>query len=211
MLASEDRVVKRGRLGRAALELVVVFVGVTAAFFVESYRGELDQREQLHQATDGIIAELRQHEVRAREHADSISSRIQAWNSAEAEGRKAIPAFYLIPGATHPPTPAWDAAVSSGVASLYEPALRLELGYFYAEFVGISDNYVRRLEFIEREVMPRARVGPEPFYDSSDRLLPEFAVEMDLLDDFRADLIRVSEWAGSLRAELEAADVGGPS
>ncbi|HUG27694.1 MAG TPA: hypothetical protein VMK53_05290 [Gemmatimonadales bacterium] len=49
---------------------------------------------------------------------------------------------------------------------MYEPALRLELGCFYAEFVGINDNYVRRLEFIEREVLPRARVGPEPFYDA---------------------------------------------
>jgi hypothetical protein len=197
--------VKRGGLGRAALELVVVFVGVTTAFFVEGYRAELDQREQLRQVTVGIIAELGHYEARGGEHADSIASRIQAWNSAAAEGRKAIPAFYLVPGATHPPTPAWDAAVSSGVASLYEPALRLELGYFYAEFVGIHDNYVRRLEFIEREVLPRARVGPEPFYDSSDRLRPEFAVEMDLLEVFRADLVRVSEWAGRLRADLEAA------
>jgi hypothetical protein len=207
---SEDGVVGR-RLGRAALELVVVFVGVTAAFFVEGYRGELDERAQLRQATDGIIAELRQHESRAREHADSIQSRLEAWKSAEGSGRKAVPAFYLIPGATHPPTAAWDAAVSSGVVSLYEPSLRLELGYFYAEFVGISDNYVRRLEFIEREVMPRAREGAEAFYDSADRLRPECAVEMDLLDAFRGDLVRVSEWAGRLRAELEAENSGGAS
>jgi hypothetical protein len=95
--------------------------------------------------------------------------------------------------------------------NLYEPSLRLELGYFYAEFVGISDNYVRRLEFIEREVMPRARVGAEAFYDSTGRLRPEFAVEMDLLDTFRGDLIRVSEWAGRLRTELEAENSGGAS
>ena len=211
MTNSKDGLVQRGRLGRAVVELVVVFVGVTAAFFVEGYRGKLEQREQLRQATDGIITELRQHEARAREHADSISSRINAWTSDAAAGRKAVPAYYLIPGATHPPTAAWDAAVASGVASLYEPALRLELGYFYAEFVGISDNYVRRLEFIEREVLPRARTGPGAFYDSSDRLLPEFAVEMDLLGDFGADLIRVSEWAGRLRARLELAGSGGAS
>jgi hypothetical protein len=32
---------------------------------------------------------------------------------------------------------------------------------------------------------------------------------MDLLDAFRGDLIRVSEWAGMIRSELEAEDVGG--
>ncbi len=33
-------------------------LGVSAAFFVEGYRQQLDQAQQLRQATSGIIAEL---------------------------------------------------------------------------------------------------------------------------------------------------------
>ena len=39
-------------------ELAIIFLGVSAAFFVEGYRQQLDQAQQLRQATSGIIAEL---------------------------------------------------------------------------------------------------------------------------------------------------------
>ena len=189
---------------RGLAELVVIFVGVTAAFFVEGYRSDLDQREQLSQVTEGILVELRRHEVRSREHADSIAARLSAWHSADSDGKRAIPGFYVIPGAPYPPTPAWDAAVSSGVASLYEPSLRRELGYYFSEFVGIHVNYARRLSFIEIEILPRARSGPDAFYDPTGALLPRFATEMELLQDFANDLLRLTELATTLRVQLEA-------
>mgnify|MGYP000110661340 CR=1 FL=1 len=125
-------------------------------------------------------------------------------SAAEQAGQRAIPGYFIIPGAPRPPTAAWDSAVSSGVASLYAPDLRLELSYFYTELVGIHDNYVRRLEFTEREILPRAEVGPDAFYDSTGRLRPEFAVEMRLLADFGHDLRHFGTLAGSLRSRLEA-------
>ncbi len=203
---SFDPVAWQDRFRRGLLQLVTIFVGVTAAFFVEGYRSDLDQQEQLELVTSGLIVELGRHEVRSMEHADSIRSRIAAWQSADSAGRHAVPAYYVIPGAPYPPTAGWDAAVSSGVASLYEPSIRLELGYYFAEFVGIHDNYIRRLAFIESEVLPRARFGPDSFYDSTGSLRPEFATEMDLLADFAADLAGLSEWAGRLRTKLESSE-----
>lgn len=198
-------VIKPGssRVRRGLAELVVIFLGVTAAFFVEGYRNDLDQREQLRQVTEGILVELRRHEVRSKEHVDSIAARLSAWRSADLEGSRAIPGFYVIPGAPYPPTPAWEAAVSSGVASLYEPSLRRELGYYFSEFVGIHANYARRLTFIESEILPRARSGPDAFYDPVGDLLPRFATEMELLQDFANDLLRLTEWATTLRVQLE--------
>lgn len=196
----------QSRFRRGLLELLTIFVGVTSAFFVEGYRSDLEQQEQLRLATSGLVAELGRHEVRSMEHADSIRFRIAVWQSADSAGRGAVPAYYIIPGAPYPPKAAWDAAVSSGVASLYDPSLRLELGYYFAEFVGVHDNYTRRLAFIESDVLPRARSGPDSFYDSSGSLLPQFATEMGLLADFAADLAELSEWAGTLRTRLESLD-----
>ena len=193
-----------GRLRRLVAELLVIFVGVTAAFFVERYRSDLDQREQLRQVTDGLLAELRGNEVASKALGDSIAARLSAWRSADSKGQHAVPGFYIIPGAPYPPTPSWDEAVSSGVARLYEPSIRRDLGYYFSEFVGIQENYARRLSFIEREILPRARSGPDAFYDSSGSLIPQFATEMDLLQDYANECLRLAEMAKALRIQLEA-------
>lgn len=187
------------------MELLVIFAGVTSAFFVESYRERLGQQEDLRQAAAGILAELRRYEERTLEHAEAIEMANRRWLAAvEAAGAEPLPDLYRIPGAPYPPTAAWDAAVSSGVASQFEPDFRLRLGYYYTEFLGTHVNYVRRLEFIEREVMPRAREGPSAFRTASGELLPAFAVEMRLYEEFGEDLRALSRAAGELADELAA-------
>ncbi len=125
---------RRSRALRYVAELLTVFAGVTAAFLLDECRGRAAEREALDQARDGIVAELGRYKVRALEHADGITESIDRWRRANRTGQRTVPDLYRIPGATHPPTAAWDAAVSSGVANLFEPELRLQLGYFYTEF-----------------------------------------------------------------------------
>lgn len=202
MTQSEPRHRRRGWIKRAAGELLIIFVGVTAAFIVEGYRQELSQRAEVRQATEGILTELRRYQVRSVEHADSLSVRLERWRAADSVGQQAVPGYYRIPGGSHPPTAAWDAAISSGVASLFDPELRLALGYFYTDFLGIHDNYVRRLMFIEREVLPRVEQGAEAFYQGDGRVRPEFLVEMSLLDEFGQDLRASSRQAAFLEEWL---------
>ena len=67
-----------------------------------------------------------------------------------------------------------ETTVASGLARLIEPKLRIELGYFYNEFIGIHDNYDRYNQFTEREVLPRIATGADSFYGPDGRLLPIF-------------------------------------
>ena len=189
---------------RTVAELLVIFVGVTAAFLVEGYRERLEDAQRLRQATAGIVTEMSHYATRSLEHADSIAARIEAWRAADRAGERAIPGYYRIPGAPKPPTAAWEATVASGVASLFEPELRLDLGYFYAEFLGVHDNYVRYLEFIEREILPRVASGPDAFYDPSGRLRPEFRAQMELLEEFGEDIRELGGAAAELRDRLAA-------
>jgi hypothetical protein len=87
---------------------------------------------------------------------------------------------------------------------MFDPELRLALGYFYAEFLGIHQNYVRRLEFIESVIIPTSKGGPSAFYDSSGRLQPEFQVQMSLLAEFGADIRRVAAEASRLEKWLRS-------
>ena len=192
----------RSRATRAIAELLIIFIGVTAAFLLQGYQEERDRADRLREATEGIITELARYQTRSLEHADSIAARIGRWKAADARGERAVPGYYRIPGAPRPPTAAWDAAVSSGVANQFDAALRLELGYFYTELAGIHENYVRYLAFMERDVLPRAEIGPQGFYDSSGRLLPEFRVQMQLLGEFGDQLRALAATAASLRSRL---------
>jgi hypothetical protein len=154
----------RPRLGWLVGELIVVFAGVSAAFVVESYRDSRNYAAEFRQALSGVTAELNRTETRAREFADGISAKVKEWEDADRSGRRAVPGYYRIPGATHPPIAAWNTMVSSGLARMIEPKLRTELGYFYSEFVGVHDNYDRYHQFTEREVLPRLAAGPDAFY-----------------------------------------------
>lgn len=189
-------------IGRLAAELVVIFIGVSAAFFVENYRENRQELEELDQAVDGIIFELGHYAERTLVHADAIRSEISRWETEVAAGLKAIPADYTIPGALRPPSPAWETSVASGTANLLEPTIRMELGWYYNEFVGVHANHVRQVEFSEREIRPRLLIGPDAFYAPDGTLLPRFQVHMDLLGTFGDDLRMTARWADSLRNVL---------
>ena len=55
------------------------------------------------------------------EFADSIDASLVAWRTSDQAGQRAIPGYFIIPGAPRPPTAAWNSAVSSGVANLSNP------------------------------------------------------------------------------------------
>jgi len=185
-------------------ELIVVFTGVSAAFVVENYRDNRNQVNEMHQAVAGIVAELTETETKSRKYSDAILADIARWEDADRAGKRAVPGYYRIPGAPHPPSAAWNSAVASGVARMLEPNLRRDLGYFYNEFVGIHDNYDRYNQFTERELLPKALLGADAFYGPDGRLLPAFRVHMDLQKEFAQDLRRLSTLSHDLRGRLEA-------
>ncbi|MDH3732765.1 MAG: hypothetical protein OEU54_04490 [Gemmatimonadota bacterium] len=190
------------RFGRSIAELFVIFVGVSAAFFVENYREGRQELQELEQAVDGLVFELGHYSERTLVHASAIERALGDWQAEDALGRRAIPGDYTIPGALRPPAPAWETTVASGTANLLEPTIRMELGWFYNEFLGIHDNHARQVEFSEREILPRATLGPDAFYGADGRVLPQFAVHMSLLEDFGTGLQRMARWADSLRNVL---------
>ena len=194
----------RSHLGWLAGQLLVIFLGVTAAFVVENYRENLSQREELRQAVAGLIADLERYEIRGVQFADGFDSAIEKWKVADRQGQRAVPGYYRIPGASHPPIAAWTTTVNSGIARMLEPTLRRDLGYYYNEFVGVHDNYDRYNQFTEREILPRLETGPDTFYGPDGKLLPMFRVHMDLQSEFAGELRKLSQMAHDLRLRLEA-------
>lgn len=193
----------RARVGWLGGQLLVIFLGVTAAFLVENYRESVSQRQELQQALAGIISELEHLETVSMRLADEFDSAIAAWAAADREGRRAVPGYYRIPGAPRAPAAAWNASVSSGITRMIEPKLRFDLGNFYNELVGIGENYERYAEFTEREILPRLVDGADAFYGPDGKIIPMFRVHMDLQSELARDLRGGGKVAGELRRRLE--------
>ena len=193
----------RSHVGWLASQLLVIFLGVTAAFLVENYREKESQREELRQSVAGLVTELQVYETRSKEYASAFAAAIDKWKEADRQGQRAVPGYYRIPGASHPPTSAWTTTVNSGIARMFDPQLRRELGYYYSEFIGIHDNYDRYNQFTEREILPRLTAGADAFYGPDGKLLPMFQVHMDLQTEFAGDLRRLGQMAHDLRVRLE--------
>ena len=203
MAANDQKQNWRPRFGWLAGQLLVIFLGVTAAFVVENYREKASQREELRQSVAGLITELERYETRSVEYADAFNSAIEKWKAADRQGQRAVPGYFRIPGASHPPTAAWTTTVNSGIARMLDPLLRRDLAYYYSEFIGIHDNYDRYNQFTEREILPRLTAGPDAFYGADGKLLPTFRVHMDLLTEFAANLRQLAGMARDLRVRLE--------
>lgn len=204
MAKNEEKQTWRSRVGWLAGQMFVIFLGVSAAFFVESYRETLSEKAELRQAIAGLVTELGHYEQRSPQLADGFKAENERWAAEDRAGRRAVPGHFRIPGAPYPPSAAWNTAVAAGILRLLDPKLRMELGYHYSEFLGIHENYNRYHQFTEREILPRLAEGPDAFYGPDGKLLPIFRVHMDLENEFAADLRRLAGEAHGLRVRLEA-------
>ena len=197
-----DYALWRKRALAALAQLTTIFLGVTLAFLFEGWRKQLDEAADVRQTIDGLIVELTHYEDHGADLVAKLAKSIDAWHAAERAGRQAPLDIFRIPGAPYPPAAAWESAVSSGVVNRMDPALRIELGWFYSELIGIHVNYQRYLAFQEREVMPRVIEGAAAFYGPDGKLKPEFQVQLALTEEFLADLKRETAEAGKNRRKL---------
>ena len=188
-------------------ELIVVFLGVYGAFWVENYREQQDRAER----TDQVILALRQDLNDYIETSGSFNERMEngltEWSDARDRGEMPSPYVFRIYGAEKPPLSTWEVVSQSQLTDLLQANLLFELGFFYNELSGIGDRYVRYAVFTESEVLPLLKIGNASFYaEDGSKLLPRFAAHMDRLREYKNLSDDTVEWARCLLGRLESVD-----
>lgn len=193
-------------LSKIALELFIVFVGVSAAFAVENYRDGKQQetrREAVYRALDRELKQM------AETHGPLLQRRVAqelaAWDQALARGEKPLPPAFRIPDAERPPTGAWSAAVATGSIELVEPELFFELARFYTRANSVGDLYQRYSTAAQSDVWPQLKKGPAAFWEPDGDLRYEIEAHVQRLRDFRDRQSKLSEEAKILRKKLKRA------
>ena len=192
----------RELIGKFVFELVIVFIGVTAAFALENRREE-SAEAKYHAA---MIAALRPTLDNVIQHSAEFDAevlpRLAAFDAAIAAGEQPALPVFREEKSERPPNRAWDGMVASGAARSIEPRLFFDLALFYTRQESFGERYVRYNDFTEQRVFA---AGPDAsaFYDpASKRLKPEFAAHVDRLRDLQVFNQALSRQAIELRDEL---------
>lgn len=195
-------------LSKVALELFIVFVGVTAAFAVEDYRDqreENERREAIYRALDHELKQMA--ETHGPVFQRQMTEQLAAWDQAVARGKQPLPPTFRLPGASGPPTGVWDAAAATGSIELVEPELFYELGRFYNRARSAGELYRGYAVSARTNVWPRLSDGPAAFWEPDGDLRPEIRVHLQWLRDYHERQGALGSEARMLRTKLKRAAV----
>lgn len=192
-----------GSVRRLIFELVIVFLGVYAAFWVENYREGVAEKERSLEVAQAIHRGLEDVIEAESDFIENSMAGLSKWQSAYERGELPAPFVFRITGSERAPRTVYEAIVQSRPAELFDAELMFELGYFYSEVLGVSDRYVRYAEFTETDVLPNLKRGPGAFYDGQE-LRPEYAAHMDRLPELIEMWSANVERAGDLKKRLAA-------
>lgn len=190
-------------LSKIALELFIVFIGVSAAFAVENYRDARQQdlrREAVYRALDRELKQMAETHGPILQR--QMTEQLETWDRAVANGQKPIPPDFRIPDAERPPTGVWKAATATGTIELIEPELMFELARFYTRADSAGDLYQRYASSAQADVWPHLAEGPTAFWKPDGNLRYEIAAHVQRLRDFRDRQGKLSAQAKSLREKL---------
>jgi hypothetical protein len=194
-----------GAAKRLVFELIVVFVGVSGAFFVENYRAMQEQErraQQLYTALSEILHGIAHYGPMID---SQITGSVDEWRQAYDAGERPLPVFYREPRSERPPTGVWHAAVASGAISLMDSELFFMLVQYFNRLDSLGERYVRYNAFTEREVLPLLDLGADAFYtEGTARLQGKHSEHIRRLEEYRDEIRALSAETVKLRDLVDA-------
>lgn len=187
-------------LGKLLFEIVIIFIGVTAAFALEAARQERNDADYRNSMIAAMIPTIDDVERHNRSFEQQVVPKLAAFDAALAAGGQPKLPIYREPGSERPPVRAWDGIVATGVSKALPPELFFDLSIFYTRQESVGERYIRYAEMTEQQILP---LGPDQrgIYDpETGKLKPKYAAYVDRL----RDLLLVEKELGLKAREVKA-------
>ena len=202
MRVVQEQLTKRRELiGKLLFEIVIIFVGVTAAFALEAGRQEREEQRYRDSKIAAMVPTFGDMQRHNRIFITEAEAKIAAFDRDLAAGKQPLLPIYREGGAERPPMRAWDGIVASGVSKSLPPELYFQLSQFYNRQESIGERYVRYADMTERDIYP---LGPDQtgIY-GPEGLKPQYAAYVDRLRDLVAATRTLDPQAGQMKAKVQ--------
>lgn len=192
----------RPLIGKLLFEIVIIFIGVSAAFALEAARQDRQDAEYRQSMIGALAATLNDIVQHNGQFEALVDKQLADFDAALARGEQPKLPVYREPGSERPPTRIWDGVVSTGAARALDPDLFYALAVLYTRLDSFGERYIRYNDFTEQRVFP---LGPDETgtYDSQTRRLkPEFSAYVDRLRDLNNAAKELDKAATGIKVRL---------
>lgn len=192
----------RALAGKLLFEIVIVFIGVTAAFALESARQD---REEQHYRQTMIAAMIPLFDDFARHNQGlyAMEPKLAAFERAVAAGEKPMIPIFHERGSERAPVRNWDGIVATGIPRALPPKLYMDMSLFFTRQESLGERFVRYISFAESEIEPM-QSDPSTFYDANGKLKPRYAASVAQLRGIIAGTRFTEEQSRTLKQQIEA-------
>ena len=193
---------QRPLIGKLVFEIVIIFIGVTAAFALEAARQEREEQRYRESMIAAMVPTFDDMQRHTRIFISEAQAKIEAFDRDLAAGKQPLLPIYREGGAERPPMRAWDGIVASGVSKTLPPELYFQLSQFYNRQESIGERYVRYADMTERDIYPLGR-DQKGIYGPAG-LKPQYAAYVDRLRDLVAATNKIDPQASQMKAKVKA-------
>lgn len=195
---------RRDLIGKFLFEIVIIFIGVTAAFAIEAARQEREETSYRKSMIAAMIPTFDDMVRHNRVFLTEAEAKLAAFDRSLEAGKRPLLPIFRESGAERPPMRAWDGIVASGVSKALPPKLYFELSQFYNRQESLGERYVRYATMTEQDIYPLGP-GQEGIYDpATGKLKPQYAAYVDRLRDLVASTKELDPQARAMKVKVQA-------
>lgn len=207
--SARDTASPRLRVGKApvwmvrlGLELLIVFMGVYAAFALSRYEASREATERRHQLQNALVREIEDLTSNTRRVAQQLPVQLAQFDSAiRAGGRPTLePWIEPVRVQTH----MWEATLQSGALDLFDIPTVYSLSQFYNELNAGFEQLAQLRGLSESILIPNLERGSSEFYQSDGTLRPKYRWYREGLGRLSDLSARITTFGDSLAVQLRS-------
>lgn len=204
---------RREPLTRYALklvfELLVIFIGVYAAFAVESHQREKEVRVRRQQLEAALVREIQGITKNTRNASVGVGRLLAAYDSAWTAG--GTPALQPMIEPVRFQTHMWKATLEAGGLDLLDVSTVYRLSEFYNTLNAGFEQLEQLRQLSETTILPQLEYGAASFYNpATGRLRPQYMWYTGSLKNLRVHADLITAQGDSLVADLAPKPGGAP-
>jgi hypothetical protein len=189
-------------LVRLGLELVVIFVGVYAAFALSEYESRREHATRRQQIQAALVREIRDITTNTRRVAEFLPGQLARFDSVVAAGGRPALDPWIEPVRVQ--THMWEATLQSGALDLFDVSTVHQISEFYNELNAGFEQLEQLRELSQTVLIPNLGQNVDEFYDPrTGQLRPKYTWHPNGLRRLSTLATRITATGDSLVKALE--------